>query len=749
MNIFIDGHFLDGRKHGVAIYLDQLYHQYRLLKPDDQLYFGIEPYAIINYALFSMPNVHVMRYRFGGPLRFLYDIPRMARKVNADVIHTQYVAPFRFYSIIKRHVTLHDVLYEDFPEQFSPLYRWSRKIIFGWSARRAELISSISEYSRSRIATLYKRKPDDIHLVPPGVVDDENSEVMLADTPRENSILYVSRFEKRKNHIVLLRALVQLRPRHPGLKLILVGFEVDGMLAKVRAFIAEHRLDDAVEVHGNISDDELQRQYRTAGVVAYPSFGEGFGMPIIEAFLVNSHTLFSNSTAMAEFTFAPDNTFDPTDDAKITAMLDTALRSRAIEPPEWRAQRHEVIKKYNWRQSARTLADMYHSGTTKRQNDKSTKRHRFTKTKSSYSDTPMLHIVGIVGLPNGYGGFETLADHLLESPKLVNGGIKVYSERWLAEQQSGRYKGAELVALPWRANGWKSILYDTAGLWRASWQGGVVLVLGTSATFWLPLLRKLFPQTRYLVNMAGLEWARAKWGKVAKALLRYNEAAAARHAHVFIADNQGLVDYVRQTYGRESELIAYGGDQFINVVPDLSIFEEFELPQVFDFAMARAQIDNNMEMLLQSYASSGLPLVFVSNWDSTAYGREVRERYGAYRNLHLIGPIYNSPKVKALHSRTRCYVHGHSAGGTNPVLVEAMWAGLPTFAYDVNFNRHTTRGHAFYFGSAEELARLAANTEPTELNASGRALHETAQREYTWRMIREAYEDIILTEEPL
>jgi glycosyltransferase involved in cell wall biosynthesis len=369
--------------------------------------------------------------------------------------------------------------------------------------------------------------------------------------------------------------------------------------------------------------------------------------------------------------------------------------------------------------------------------------------KLSHTDMPMLHIVGIVGLPNGYGGFETLADHLLESPKLVHCGLKVYSERWLAEQQGGRYKGAELVALRWRANGWQSILFDTAGLWRASWQGGVVLVLGTSATFWLPLLRKLFPRTRYLVNMAGLEWARSKWGRVAKALLRHNEAAAARHAHVFIADNQGLVDYVRQTYGREPALIAYGGDQFLDVAPDMSIFEDFDLPQSFDFAMARAQVDNNMEMLLQSYASSELPLVFVSNWDSTNYGRDVRDRYSTYGNLHLIGPIYNIAKVKALHSRTRCYVHGHSAGGTNPVLVEAMWAGLPTLAYDVNFNKHTTRGCAFYFGTAEELSRVATSATQASLEASGRALYEIAIREYAWHMIRGAYEEIILTEETL
>lgn len=361
MKLLIDGHFLDGRKHGVAIFLDRLYTQYRKLQPNDELHFGLEPGATEDYPLFGMPRVYVHRYRFGGALRFLYDIPRLARQINADVVHTQYVAPLRFGYTAKRHVTLHDVLYEDFPEMFSLLYRWSRKLVFGWSARRAELVTTVSEYSRSRIATLYGRRKKDIHLIYNGVVDDESSTHSPTNVTRENSILYVSRFEKRKNHIALLNSLRELRQLNPGLRMVLVGFEVDGTLARVRAFITRHGLDNAVDIRSNISDSELEHLYRTAGVVAYPSFGEGFGMPVIEAFLLNSNTLFSHRTAMAEFTFAPNNTFDPADGAAITAKIDSALRARSTPPPEWQEQRQFVVEKYNWRQSAQILANLYHA----------------------------------------------------------------------------------------------------------------------------------------------------------------------------------------------------------------------------------------------------------------------------------------------------------------------------------------------------------------------------------------------------
>jgi glycosyltransferase involved in cell wall biosynthesis len=365
MRLFIDGHFLDGRKHGVAIYLDRLYSQYRKLQPDDELHFGIEPGAKSDYELFNMPGVYVHRYRFGGVLRFLCDIPIIARQIDPDVIHTQYVVPLKIGYTARRHVTLYDVLYEDFPELFSPLYRWSRKFVFGFSARRADLITSISEYSRSRIAALYGRPEKEIILVSPGVVDDEKTNAKPVEAARDNTILYVSRFEKRKNHIALLNALVELRQQNPSIQMILVGFDIDGTLARVREFITRYKLNDAVQILSNISDSELENLYRSAGVVAYPSIAEGFGMPVIEAFLLNPSTLFSHSTAMAEFTFAPDNTFDPTDLKEMVQKIGDALCARNKQHAEWQTQRQDVMKKYNWVRSAKILVQFYHAGVIK------------------------------------------------------------------------------------------------------------------------------------------------------------------------------------------------------------------------------------------------------------------------------------------------------------------------------------------------------------------------------------------------
>jgi glycosyltransferase involved in cell wall biosynthesis len=358
-----------------------------------------------------------------------------------------------------------------------------------------------------------------------------------------------------------------------------------------------------------------------------------------------------------------------------------------------------------------------------------------------------LHIVGIVGVPGSYGGFETLADYLLDSEKIRKAGATVYCERTILEAQGRHYKGAKLVALRWKANGWQSVVYDLNALWIASRAGGAVLILGTSATFILPVLMYLFPRVKYIVNMAGLEWSRSKWGRFASWFLKFNELIAAKYAHVFVTDNQGLKDYVYRSYGRNSDLIPYGGDQFLKVKANQDVFKEFDLPDTYDFAMSRAQKDNNMEIILDAYASNGNNLIFVSNWNSSSYGRQILSQYGHFPNISLIGPIYDIEKVKALHTKTRFYIHGHSAGGTNPVLVESMWARLPILAFDVPFNRHTTCDKAFYFSTPTELNRALMEIDGEARHNCADKLFEVAGDMYKWSQIITAYEVFIFREQ--
>jgi glycosyltransferase involved in cell wall biosynthesis len=172
-------------------------------------------------------------------------------------------------------------------------------------------------------------------------------------------LLYVSRFEKRKNHLSLLNAFVTLLQDKPQLRLVLVGFDADGSQNDCKRFIVTHGIGANVEMLSNISDAHLNRLFRTATVVVYPSLCEGFGMPIIESLLLNPKTVYSNTTAMSDFSFAPENMFNPSDVNAIVQIIHKTMSISANNTTAWVAQREYIANKYNWTRSAQVLLAMH------------------------------------------------------------------------------------------------------------------------------------------------------------------------------------------------------------------------------------------------------------------------------------------------------------------------------------------------------------------------------------------------------
>lgn len=151
-------------------------------------------------------------------------------------------------------------------------------------------------------------------------------------------------------------------------------------------------------------------------------------------------------------------------------------------------------------------------------------------------------------------------------------------------------------------------------------------------------------------------------------------------------------------------------------------------------------------MVLEAFANfSAFPLVMVGNWSNSEYSRGLKKKYSSNSNLILLDPIYDQRELNILRSNCTVYIHGHSAGGTNPSLVEAMYLGLPVFAYDVNFNRATTEGKARYFHSESELLSMLQQVKPEEREALGREMKTIANRRYTWPAIAQRYRFVLNT----
>jgi len=348
-------------------------------------------------------------------------------------------------------------------------------------------------------------------------------------------------------------------------------------------------------------------------------------------------------------------------------------------------------------------------------------------------------IVGIQGVPAKYGGFESLVENIIGVNASPDIEYTVFCSGKDYAEHREIYKGVKLKYInDFHANGWQSPFYDITSLVRCLRGYDTVVVLGVSGCVFLPVFRQLF-RGKLVVNIDGLEHRRDKWATWQRKFLKFSEALAVRYADVVIADNKGIQDYVAETYGKSSVLIAYGGDHVLRDVPQErqdEILRKYKLKRgAYGISVCRIEPENNCHVILEAFEKTGLPLVFIGNWKRGEYGRKLKERYQAYRYLRLVDAIYDLDVLYTLRNNARCYVHGHSAGGTNPSLVEAMFFGNPVFAYDVVYNRETTRNRTDYFKNSSELAELIKQATP-----DGSEMRNLAEKHYTWKRIAEQYE---------
>lgn len=348
-------------------------------------------------------------------------------------------------------------------------------------------------------------------------------------------------------------------------------------------------------------------------------------------------------------------------------------------------------------------------------------------------------IVGIVGVPANYGGFETLVENLIGeycSPDVeytVFCSSKVYTQRLVS------YKKARLKYIPFKANDIQSIPYDIISLTRSLWGYDIILYLGVS----VPVLKilKLICKGKVITNIDGISKDRDKYSKYHKLYLSYLTRNKIMNPDAIISDNKGIQDYAKDNYGRESYLIAYGGDHVLRSIP-VSLQEEILKSKglkkgEYGISVCRIEPENNCHITLEAFAKLGKPLVFIGNWDKNEYGRRLKEKYKNVSNIIIHNPEYNLDILYILRQNAGLYIHGHKVGGTNPSLVEAMFFGIPILCFDVIYNRTTTFGEAEYFTTLHELINLLHNYKKT-----GDRLKELAYQNYTWQHIVKQYENL-------
>jgi glycosyltransferase involved in cell wall biosynthesis len=382
---------------------------------------------------------------------------------------------------------------------------------------------------------------------------------------------------------------------------------------------------------------------------------------------------------------------------------------------------------------------------------------------------PTLHLLGTRGLPAAHGGFETFAQKL--ALHLVERGwrVLVYGQAMgRGPAQRDRWHGVERVTLPvpW-AGAFGSVVFDWRAIGellrhaRASGEPpGVALTLGYNTALFCERLRRA--GWINVVNMDGLEWAREKWGPLARSWFRLNERAAVLLADHLVADHPAIAERLNALGSTPVHGIAYGAE----ALPELAASaadaatlaeEARELaalglePGRYLTLIARPEPENSVLEAVRGFSMRprGLPLVVLGEYtDEQHYHRRVRVAAGA--EVRFAGPIYDARTLRALRRHALAYVHGHRVGGTNPSLVEALAAGNPTIAHDNVFNRQVAGDDAaVWFRSAADfdaaLTTLLTAPDRSErldrMRHAARLRHDTA---YRWEPILARYEALLL-----
>lgn len=354
-------------------------------------------------------------------------------------------------------------------------------------------------------------------------------------------------------------------------------------------------------------------------------------------------------------------------------------------------------------------------------------------------------IIGTVGVPANYGGFETLVEQLIRHNNSEDLQYAVYCSRKSYDDRRWVYQGAKTEYVGFEANGVQSIPYDIVSLIKASRKSDVVLVLGVSGCAFLPIFR-LFSKKKLVINIDGLEHRRDKWNKWARRFLKFSERQAVKYGDVIVTDNKGIADYVKEEYGKQSELIAYGGDQVLQDISDDEADKVLDSYGVksseYSLGICRIEPENNVQMILEAFCK--MPdknLVFIGNWTKSEYGKELMDHYSKYPNIKIESAVYDLRVLNVLRSNCEFYIHGHSAGGTNPSLVEAMFFAKPILAFDCVYNRESTENKADYFATSKQLAEILQD-DPLKHAENAKNMVEIADRRYRWETIARQYETL-------
>ncbi|GAB3800343.1 glycosyltransferase [Spirosoma humi] len=355
-------------------------------------------------------------------------------------------------------------------------------------------------------------------------------------------------------------------------------------------------------------------------------------------------------------------------------------------------------------------------------------------------------IIGTRGVPNHYSGFEQCAEFL--SVALVEKGhqVTVYNSHNHLHQEK-TFKGVDIIHCydpEYRVGTFGQFIYDLNCIIDSRKRNfDIILQLGyNSNSIW----NKLLPRNAVIItNMDGLEWKRTKFSPKVQRFLQQAESWAAHTSDYLVSDSKGIQQYLKDKYNKDSTYIPYGSYVFDE--PDTSILQEYGLaPYTYNMLVARLEPENSIELILDGVVAAKDNTQFlVVGKNHTKYGQYLVEKYKAQSNIRFMGGIYNLKKLNNVRHFSNLYFHGHTVGGTNPSLLEAMGSDCLICAHDNAFNKAILESDAFYFSEPADVARQLETISKKQYSLYVDRNRAKVRDIYHWPLIVDRYESLFIS----
>lgn len=347
-------------------------------------------------------------------------------------------------------------------------------------------------------------------------------------------------------------------------------------------------------------------------------------------------------------------------------------------------------------------------------------------------------IIGSHGLYANYGGWDQLVKNLAEKKSNSELHYLVFNSKEAPKDISKLPNGVVVKHVNLKASGFEGLFYDFWTILICYFKVDTILLLGVQGIPLIAIL-KLFKKTTIISNVGGLEWERPKFSYSAKMYLKVCFNLSFLLSKNVILDNEYYLKFVPKSKKHKAVIIPYGGeiDTTLDITNTLSEKYPF-LEKEYYLSISRALEDNFIDKICETFSQTKATLVLISNFTSSAYGKEVFAKYSNISNIILINGLYQKNELDLVRRKCKAYIHTHTLCGTAPSLVEMIIARRPIVSIDVPQNRFTLDNAGKYFKSYDELKQILES----DMDFSQTIPSSELIAKHDWQAVVNNYQDL-------